>query len=98
MFTTIRIKKHERGLWFRHGDFKQLLQPGTYRLWGAPLLNLKRDTIEAVNTLKTKFEHPLLDVLVTDPTLREELHVIDLTDSERALVWKDERLAHIVGP
>ncbi len=27
MFTKIRIKKHERGLWFRHGDFRKLLQP-----------------------------------------------------------------------
>src|SRR5207247_10105556 len=26
------------------------------------------------------------------------LHVVDRTDVERALVWKDERLAYVLGP
>jgi regulator of protease activity HflC (stomatin/prohibitin superfamily) len=97
MFTKIRIKQHERGLWFRHGDFRQLLPPGAYRFWGR-LWNPAKDRVEVVDTLKTKFEHPMLDVLLGHDRVLDALHVVDLTDVERALVWKDDRLAFILGP
>jgi regulator of protease activity HflC (stomatin/prohibitin superfamily) len=82
---------------FRYGDFAKLLQPGTYRLWSR-LWSRKRCTVTIVNTLTTKFEHALLDVLVADAAVRQALTVVDLADHERALIWKDGRLAHIVGP
>src|SRR5688572_8458669 len=97
MFTKIRIKQHERGLWFRHGDFRQLLQPGAYRFWSR-LWNPAKDRVELFDTLKTKFEHPMLDVLLRHDRVLDALHVVDLTDVERALVWKDERLAYVLGP
>jgi len=94
MFTNVHIKKHERGLVFRDGDFLQLLQPGDYRIW-----NLTgRNSVQVVNTLETQFRHALLDVLILEPELMEELLVVDLGDSERAIVWKDERLAYLLGP
>lgn len=31
MLSKVRIGKHERGLWFRHKDFKGILRPGEYR-------------------------------------------------------------------
>ena len=61
MWQKIHIKQHERGLLFRRGDFVRPLGPGTYRI---PFWGRRRDRIEVVDTLKTKFEHPLLDVLV----------------------------------
>src|SRR2546421_6367934 len=33
MFKKIHIRKHERGLWFRKGDFHRLLMPGSYFIW-----------------------------------------------------------------
>ncbi len=48
--------------------------------------------------MKTKFEHPMLDVLLQHDHVLNALHVVDLTDVERALVWKDDRLAFILGP
>src|SRR5688572_18171830 len=93
MFTKIRIKQHERGLWFRHGDFQRVLPPGAHRFWSA-----RANKVEIVDTMKTKFEHPMLDVLLQRDHVRDALHVVDLTDVERALVWKDDRLAYIVGP
>jgi hypothetical protein len=54
--VKVRIKQHERGLWFRHGDFKGLLKPGEYLFWSR-LVGSKRDTVEVVNTLAMKFEH-----------------------------------------
>ena len=95
MFNRIYIKQFERGLLFRRGDFVRPLGPGKYRV---PLWNIERDKIEVVSTLKTRFEHPLLDVLVKDDRLREQLVILDLSDTQRALVWKDERLFAIVGP
>src|SRR5260370_37164650 len=40
----------------------------------------------------------MLDLLIDDERLRESLILIDLTDDERALVWKNGRLLHILGP
>ena len=93
----IRVRKHERGLWFRHGEFRQLLEPGVHRFAGR-LLAGTRDQFTLVNTLSTRFEHPLLDTMLAHPHVRDSLHVVDLTDVERALVWKDERLAYVLGP
>lgn len=95
MYKTIHIKKHERGLWFRRGDFADVLLPGTYRV---PFWNLRRDAVQVVNTTATRFDHGMLDVLLTHGALRDQFHVVDLNDSQRALVWKDDRLAHILGP
>ncbi len=94
MFNKVHIKQFERGLLFRRGDFVRILAPGTYRIG---LWNFDRDVIEVVSTLKTKFEHALLDVLISNAALREQLVVLDLTDTQRALVWKDGRLLTIVG-
>lgn len=97
MFKTWRIGKHERGLWFRHGDFQGILRPGKHRFWNWPLLR-RANWVQTVNTLVTKFEHTLLDMIVRDPRARDELLVLDLGDSERAFVWKNDRLAYVLEP
>ncbi|UCG31556.1 MAG: slipin family protein [Phycisphaerales bacterium] len=96
MSIFTRIRQHERGLLFHYGDFVRLLGPGTYRLWGR-LWNRQRDEIQVVDTLSTRFVHPLLDVLLTHGDVCEALYVVDLRDDERALVWKDGRLGWILG-
>ena len=93
----IRIRQHERGLRFRYGDFKRLLGPGAYRRWSR-LWSRTRHQIELLNTLDFQFTHDLLDVLLKHDELCEALIVVDLADHERALVWKDNRLARILGP
>jgi regulator of protease activity HflC (stomatin/prohibitin superfamily) len=95
LFKTLHIKKHERGLWFRRGDFQNVLAPGTYRIW---FWNRRKDVVEIVDTTQSRFAHPMLDVLLTHGLLRDLLHVLDLNDAQRALVWKDDRLAYILGP
>jgi regulator of protease activity HflC (stomatin/prohibitin superfamily) len=97
MFTIVHVRKHQRALWFRHGDFHRLLHPGDHFVWTG-LFNGDRDKFELADTLKTRFEHPMLDVLVDEPELRQELIVVDLCDAERALVWRDERLMTLLGP
>ena len=48
--------------------------------------------------LRPKFDHPLLDVLISNEQLRGQLLLVDLSDIERALVWKDGRLGWVLGP
>lgn len=95
MFKKVHIRKHECGLLFRDGDFVRPLAPGTYRL---PVWRLGKDRIEVADTLKTRFDHSLIDVLLRNAELRSLLRVVDLTDTQRALVWKDGRLFQVVGP
>lgn len=97
MLGLTRIKSYEKGLLFCYGDFDQLLEPGKYRLWSR-LWSLTRRRIDVVSTLVTKFEHPILDVLIKNRALRDALTIVELTDQERAVVWKDGRLAYILGP
>jgi regulator of protease activity HflC (stomatin/prohibitin superfamily) len=97
MFFKTHISQHQRGLWFRDGDFLRLLGPGTHYNWRF-LWSPSADRIEVIDTLKLRFEHPLLDVLLAHDDLRRELTVIDLADGERAIVWKDGRLLSILGP
>lgn len=92
MVSTVYIRQHELGLQFKHGDFVRLLGPGRHWLFSLA------GRVEIVDTLRTRFEHPLLDVLVHDPDVRAALEVVELTDTERAVVWKDGRAFAIVGP
>jgi regulator of protease activity HflC (stomatin/prohibitin superfamily) len=94
-FKTVRIKPYERGLWFRHGEFRRLLAPGVYKL--APW-NRGRDKIEVVSSLDTLFGHKQLDVLLGYSDVQDALVVVENNDTQRALVWRDDRLAYVLGP
>jgi regulator of protease activity HflC (stomatin/prohibitin superfamily) len=94
LYITIRIKQHERGLWFRHGEFRGLLPAGEYKIW---FWNRKRDQIHVVDMMQTRFEHKLLDVMLAHQSVRDAVLMVDNADHERALVWRDGRLAFILG-
>lgn len=91
MWKMIYIRRHERGLLFDRGDFVKVLPPGRRVVLGL------RKCVEIVDTLKTRFEHPLMDVLVKNVDLQAELRIVELTDTQRAIVWKDGRAFAIVG-
>jgi hypothetical protein len=88
------IKQNELGLVFRRGDFARVLEPGT---WALPELLFGSSRLEVVDLLATRFRHPLLDLLVRAPALQERLVVVDLTEGEHALVWRNGRLFDFVG-
>jgi regulator of protease activity HflC (stomatin/prohibitin superfamily) len=96
MSLVVRVRKHERGLKFQHGDYVGMLSPGRYILWER-LFGRKRTTVQVVNTLNTRFEHGLMDAIVGDPASLRELEVIDLAERQRAFVWVDGRLHSILG-
>jgi regulator of protease activity HflC (stomatin/prohibitin superfamily) len=88
----IHIREHERGLRFRDGDFVGLLAPGRHFV-----LRL-RDEVLVADTLKGRFEHPRLEVLVRHAALAAELVLVDLADHERAIVQRDGRVTWVLGP
>ncbi len=96
MFFKVRIRKWEVGLWFRHGDFKRPLTPGVH--WLLWPVNFWRNRIERINVFSTKFKHVMLDLMLENARLRDMLTVVDLDDSQRALVWKDGRIGWMLGP
>lgn len=96
MTVRINIKNHERGLRFRAGNFVGILNPGRHytltSLW-------QRDAkVELFNTLQTRIEHPLLDTFSQNPAFAAQTLTVNLSDTQRAFIWKDNRLAYILGP
>lgn len=94
---TVHIREHERGLRFRRGDLEAVLKPGTYHVL-PQRLRFGKVEFERINTLDTVFEHPLLDVMLKHEALRAELEIVDIADKQRAVVWKDGRLAFVLKP
>ncbi|XAL98317.1 slipin family protein [Phycisphaeraceae bacterium D3-23] len=91
----LRIRKHEVGLWFRHGDFKGLLSPGAY--WKPGFL-LGTDRVEVIDRLDVAFKHKMLDVLIDHPAVAAQTLRVELADDERALLWVDGRLRGVLAP
>ncbi|HYD01329.1 MAG TPA: slipin family protein [Phycisphaerales bacterium] len=97
MAITVRIRTHERGLRFRHGQIVGLLGPGTHRLWSR-LWSNTRDRIDVVSTLGLRFNVAELEAYLAVPSVREALQVVELTETQRALIWVDGRLYGVFGP
>lgn len=94
MTILTHIQKHQLGLVFRHGDLVRVLEPGTAfvpgRIFG-------QDQILVFDKLDTQLRHRKLDALLLEPAIVEHVHVVDVADDQRALVWKDGRLGWILG-
>ncbi len=97
MFSKITVPQHKLGLWFRRGSFHRLLTPGVYR-FRSGIFNTADDSVELVNTTATRFEHPLLDVLIQQPELQTRLLVVEVGDNQRGLLFKSGRLQDILIP
>ncbi len=94
MIRKLKIRNHERGLLFREGDLVDILQPGVSWRFD-PLFKLR---FEAVNTRKVWLEHKDIDLIVRSGLIGEDAVVLNLTDTERALVWIDGRFNAVVKP
>lgn len=93
----VRVRNSERGVFLRYGEYARLVGPGAYRLWDR-VFSRTRSAIEVFSILDTRLMTPHLELIARDERAVSELEIVRLTDSQRALVWKDGRLAYIVGP
>ncbi len=91
MFKRYKIRSYEIGLLFRDGEFKGLLAPGKH--FFVDLFN--KIKVDVVSQREPQLVHQQLDMIVKSGALEGRAQVIDLKDHERALVWIDNRFAHI---
>src|SRR5215475_13431401 len=94
VFKIVNIRKYEVGLHFDNGEFCGLIEAGRHWLWNP----LGRTQVEVVSLRAPWLAHEKLDVIVKSGVLAERAIVVDLKDYERALVWIDGRLSHVLPP
>ena len=92
----ITIKKNERGLLLRNGDFERVLQPGQHwvRTWGAHV------RIETFAMEQTAFVHGLSDYFMAkepEVVAQEFVHAA-LTDTQVGLRYENGLLVEVLAP
>lgn len=90
------VRKHERALLFKNGDFERFLLPGKH--WAVD--PLKRLTVELFNISVPLFEHRLADFFVKEYAKDVErlFTVIETGADEVAAVNENGRFAGVIGP
>src|SRR5690606_23977147 len=88
------VRKHERGLLYKDGDFVRFLAPGTYRFVDPR----GRYAVERFELTRPAFEHRLVDYLIEAE--RDEVdrlfEVVVTGLSEVAVVYHNERVAAVL--
>ncbi|MEO9384457.1 slipin family protein [Chromobacterium phragmitis] len=96
LWRTFLVKKNERGLLLRDGDFVAILQPGEYPYFDPR----QRYAVEPCPLRKGRFQHALADYLREhEPALLDEhFHVVEIGDEEVGLRLEQGSLAEILPP
>lgn len=92
LFKRFKIRTYEMGLLFRDGEFRGLLTAGTH--WFVDPLGKVR--VDVVSQRDPWLMHEKLDLIVKSGVLVNRAVVLDLKDSERALVWIENRFSHVL--
>jgi len=92
----VTVKKNERGLLLRNGDFERVLQPGTHWLF-AGMDELK---VELFNIGAPAFVHPLTDYLMAkEPEVVEaEFLRVELNEHQAGLRTENGLLVEVLPP
>lgn len=90
------VRKHERGLLFRNGDFERFLAPAVHRFFDPQ----RRLTVERFDLTQPKFEHRLLDYFVRwRPAAVEELfRHVETGPAEIAVIYRNGHPWTCVAP
>lgn len=90
------VRKHERALLFRNGDFVKFLEPGVYRFVTVP----HKYTVERFDITVPLFAHRLQDFLIEKYPQEVERHfdVVATDENEIAIVFHNERVTLIMAP
>ena len=96
MFRQFHVKKDERALLLRKGDFVKFLAAGEHTLFDP----LHRLSVEKFSLAKPLFEHKLADYLVTAEAdaVARELHGVVTGASEIGLRYENGVLAEVLAP
>jgi regulator of protease activity HflC (stomatin/prohibitin superfamily) len=87
-----KIRSYEVGLHFRDGEFQGLLSEGAH--WFFDPLGKVR--VDVVSQRSPWLVHEQLDLMIKSGFLKDRAVVLDLKDTERALVWIENRFSHVL--
>jgi len=95
-YTKFIVRKHERGLLFKQGDFMRFMAPGTYYLFN-PLYRLK---VERYDISVPAFVHRLADFFVKAYAKDVErlFEKIETDPNQVAVIYANGRFADVIGP
>src|SRR4051812_265565 len=86
---TIRVNAYEVALVFKKGAYQRMLKEGKYWFWG-------NETIKIYNVTQP-FHAPVeLNILMQDTELADELHVIEVKDTEIVLHYENGLLKQVL--
>jgi regulator of protease activity HflC (stomatin/prohibitin superfamily) len=90
------VRKHERGLLYRQGDFQRFLAPGAY--WFID--PRKRVSVELYDVSVPAFRHRLVDFLVKSVPVEvaREFDIVETGADQVAVVYLNGRLESVIGP
>jgi len=90
------VAQHERALVWKNKAFAGVLAPGRHWLF-APFSEVGTQIYDLT---VPEFEHPRVDILVKEArkTLEEHFEIVELTESEVGLVYKNGKLAGVLAP
>ncbi|HJW12903.1 MAG TPA: SPFH domain-containing protein [Albitalea sp.] len=92
----VTVKKNERGLLLRNGDFERVLQPGTH--WLFDLIDTRR--VDTFALEQPAFTHALADYLMAkEPAVVEAEFVrVELSETQVALRSENGALVEVLAP
>lgn len=92
----VTVKKNERGLLLRNGDFERVLQPGTHWLYGG----FDRLRVETFALEQPLFVHGLADYLMAkEPeVVAAEFLRVELSETQVGLRYENGVLAEVLAP
>ena len=96
IYTKFIVRKHERALLFRNGDFVKFLEPGTHRF----VTVMHNYTVERFDLTVPIFGHRLQDFLIEKYPAEVErfFDVVATAANEIAFVYHDERMTLVMAP
>jgi len=90
----VKIRSFEKGLLFRNGEFERLLDAGKHWFFD-PFDEIR---VDVVSMRDPWLVHDQLDVIVKSGALAGQAMVVDLEDTQRALVRIDGRFDRVLIP
>jgi regulator of protease activity HflC (stomatin/prohibitin superfamily) len=90
------VRKHERGLLFKNGDFVNFLEPGTY-LFFDPLRKIQ---VELYDLSIPEFSHRLTHFFIKEyaDAIERYFTVVELSPQQVALIYQNGQLTNILPP
>src|SRR5690554_2661169 len=94
MLKRVKVALHERALVYRDRNFDAVLQPGKYWLFGRGL------AVQVYDVTQAEVALPRAEVLIAEARekLEASMQIVELSDREVGLVYKNDRLAGVLAP